>query len=272
MSLLDGRPLAAEIRAAATGAAASLSPVLATVLATDDPGAAWYAGSIAKAAEATGIELRQSRLAAHDAAGVLATLDELSADPDVHGIICLTPLPPGLTLAEAGEHVAPAKDVDGASPASLGRLAAGLPAFAPATSQAVIELLRHSGTQLEGADAVVVGRSIVVGKPLALLLLAENATVTVCHTRTRDLEGVTSRAGIVVAAAGRAHLLGAAHVRRGAVVIDVGTNEGPEGSMIGDVDTAAVEPVASLVTPVPGGVGPVTTAVLLRNVVSAAAR
>jgi methylenetetrahydrofolate dehydrogenase (NADP+)/methenyltetrahydrofolate cyclohydrolase len=272
MSLLDGRPLAAEIRARATEAAASLSPVLATVLATDDPGAAWYAGSIAKAAEATGIELRQSRLAAHDAAGVLATLDELSADPDVHGIICLTPLPPGLTLAEAGEHIAPAKDVDGASPASLGRLAAGLPAFAPATSQAVIELLRHSGTQLEGADAVVVGRSIVVGKPLALLLLAENATVTVCHTRTRDLEEVTSRAGIVVAAAGRAHLLGAAYVRRGAVVIDVGTNEGPDGSMIGDVDTAAVEPVASLVTPVPGGVGPVTTAVLLRNVVSAAAR
>jgi methylenetetrahydrofolate dehydrogenase (NADP+)/methenyltetrahydrofolate cyclohydrolase len=272
MTLLDGRAPAAEIRAAAAEAAASLSPVLAVVVATDDPGAAWYAGSIAKAAEATGIELRQTRLAAHDAAGVLAILDALSADPDVHGIICLTPLPGGLTLAEAGERIAPAKDVDGASPVSLGRLAAGLPAFAPATAQAVIELLRHSGTPLEGADAVVVGRSIVVGKPLALLLLAENATVTVCHTRTRDLGEITRRADILVAAAGRAQLLGGAHVRPGAVVIDVGTNEAPDGSMVGDVDTTAVEPVASLVTPVPGGVGPVTTAVLLRNVVTAASR
>jgi methylenetetrahydrofolate dehydrogenase (NADP+)/methenyltetrahydrofolate cyclohydrolase len=271
MTLLDGRALAAEIRAAATDAAGPLSPVLAAVVATDDPGAAWYAGSIAKAAEATGIELRQTRLASHDASGVLATLDELSADPGVHGIICLTPLPAGLTLAEAGERIAPAKDVDGASPASLGRLAAGLSAFAPATAQAVMELLHHSGTPLEGADAVVVGRSIVVGKPLALLLLAENATVTICHTRTRDLEEVTRRAGILVAAAGRAHLLGAGHVRPGAVVIDVGTNEAADGSMVGDADTAAVEPVASLVTPVPGGVGPVTTAVLLRNVVTAAA-
>jgi methylenetetrahydrofolate dehydrogenase (NADP+)/methenyltetrahydrofolate cyclohydrolase len=271
MTLLDGRPLAAEIRAAAAEAAASLSPVLAAVVATADPGAAWYAGSIARSAEATGIELRETRLAAHDVAGVLATLDALSADAGVHGIICLTPLPGGLTLADAGERIAPAKDVDGASPASLGRLAAGLPAFAPATAQAVIELLRHSGTALEGADTVVVGRSIVVGKPLALLLLAENATVTVCHTRTRDLAEVTRRAGILVAAAGRTHLLGASHVRPGAVVIDVGTNEAPDGSMVGDVDTAAVEPVASLVTPVPGGVGPVTTAVLLRNVVTAAA-
>jgi methylenetetrahydrofolate dehydrogenase (NADP+)/methenyltetrahydrofolate cyclohydrolase len=272
MTLLDGRPVAAGIRAAAAERASTLSPVLAAVVATEDPGAAWYAGSIAKAAAATGIELRERRLAPDDGAGVLETLDELSDDPGVHGVICLTPLPGDLTLAEAGERIAPAKDVDGASPVSLGRLAAGLAAFAPATAQAVIELLRHSGTSLEGADAVVVGRSIVVGKPLALLLLAENATVTVCHTRTRDLAEVTRRAGIVVAAAGRAHLLGAAHVRHGAVVIDVGTNEAPDGGMVGDVDTAAVEPVASLVTPVPGGVGPVTTAVLLRNVVTAAAR
>jgi methylenetetrahydrofolate dehydrogenase (NADP+)/methenyltetrahydrofolate cyclohydrolase len=270
MTLLDGRPLAAEIRAAAAEEAASLSPVLATVAATDDPATAWYAGSLVKAGAATGIEVRESRLASHEEDGVLATLDALAADPDVDAIICLTPLPGELTLAVAGGRIPPAKDVDGASPLSLGRLAAGLPAFAPATAQAVIELLHHSGTALEGADAVVVGRSIVVGKPLALLLLAENATVTVCHTRTRDLAETTSRAGILVAAAGRAHLLGADYVRPGAVVIDVGTNEAPDGSMVGDVDTAAVEPVASLVTPVPGGVGPVTTAVLLRNVVAAA--
>jgi methylenetetrahydrofolate dehydrogenase (NADP+)/methenyltetrahydrofolate cyclohydrolase len=270
MTLLDGRPLAAEIRAAAADEAAALGPVLAAVVATEDPGAEWYLGSIAKAAAATGIELRESRLDPGDGGAVLTELDALSADPGVHAILCLTPLPAGLSLAEAGERIAPGKDVDGASPASLGRLAAGLPAFAPATAQAVIELLRHAGTELSGAEAVVVGRSTVVGKPLAILLLAENATVTVCHTRTRDLEAETRRADVLVAAAGRAHLIGSAHVKPGAVVIDVGTNETPDDGMTGDVDTGAVEPVAVLVTPVPGGVGPVTTAVLLRNVVAAA--
>jgi methylenetetrahydrofolate dehydrogenase (NADP+)/methenyltetrahydrofolate cyclohydrolase len=270
MTLLDGRPLAAEIRAAAGEEASLLEPVLAAVVATDDPATGWYAGSIAGAAAATGIELREVRLPPADVSGVLRRLDELSADPSVDGIICLTPLPGGLTLAEAGERIAAGKDVDGASPTSLGRLAAGLPAFAPATAQAVMELLRHAGTPLEGADAAVVGRSTVVGKPLALLLLAAHATVTVCHTRTRELEETTRRAGVLVAAAGRAELIGAAHVRPGAVVIDVGTNEAPDGGMVGDVDTAAVEPIAGLVTPVPGGVGPVTTAVLLRNVVTAA--
>ena len=269
MTLLDGRELAASIRAQAAEKAASLAPVLAAVVATEDPATAWYVGSIAKAAAATGIELRESRFGEYDRSGVLERLDALSADPSVDAIICLTPLPDGLTLAEAGERIAVAKDVDGASPTSLGRLAAGLPAFAPATAQAVMELLHHSGPTLEGTEAVVVGRSTVVGKPVALLLLAEHATVTVCHTRTRNLEEVTRRAGILVAAAGRAHLIGAGHVRPGAVVIDVGTNEAPDGSMIGDVDTAAVDPIA-VVTPVPGGVGPVTTAVLLRNVVAAA--
>ncbi len=270
MTLLDGRPLAAEIRAqAADGAAAGNAPVLAVVIATDDPGASWYLGSIAKAAAATGIELREERLQP-DGSEVLARLDALSADSTVDGILCLTPLPDGLTLAEAGERIAFGKDVDGASPVSLGRLASGLPAFSPATAQAVMELLHLAGPALAGADAVVVGRSNVVGKPLAMLLLAEHATVTICHTRTRDLAAETRRADILVAAAGRAHLLGAEHVRAGAIVIDVGTNEASDGSMVGDVDTAAVEPIAGAVTPVPGGVGPVTTAVLLRNVVSAA--
>jgi methylenetetrahydrofolate dehydrogenase (NADP+)/methenyltetrahydrofolate cyclohydrolase len=273
LSLLDGRPLSAAIRGEVAAAAAGLPspPVLAAVVATGDPGAAWYAGSIARAAGEAGIELRQEDVD-HTARAVRQRLKELSADNAVHAIICLTPLPDGLTLTEAGEHIAPSKDVDGASPASLGRLAAGLDAFAPATAQAVIELLHHSGTELEGAEAVVVGRSTVVGKPLALLLLAEQATVTVCHTRTSDLPSVTRRADVLVAAAGRARLIGAGHVSPGAVVIDVGTNEADGGSMVGDVDTAAVEPVASLVTPVPGGVGPVTTAVLLRNVVTAASR
>jgi methylenetetrahydrofolate dehydrogenase (NADP+)/methenyltetrahydrofolate cyclohydrolase len=269
MTLLDGRPLAAEIRAQAAGdAAAGRPPVLAAVMATDDPGAQWYLGSISKATTATGIVLREEREA--DAAGVLSRLDALSTEPSVDGIICLTPLPDGLTLAEAGERIAFAKDVDGASPVSLGRLASGLSAFAPATAQAVLELLHLAGPPLEGAEAVIVGRSNVVGKPLAMLLLAEHATVTICHTRTRDLAAETGRADILVAAAGSPHLIGAEHVRPAAVVIDVGTNEAADGTMVGDVDTAAVDAVASLVTPVPGGVGPVTTAVLLRNVVTAA--
>jgi len=271
MTLLDGRPLAASLREqVASDAAAGPAPVLAVVVATDDPATEWYLGSIAKAAAAAGIELREER--ASDAPGVLGRLDALSADGLVDGIICLTPLPTGLALAEAGLRIDPLKDVDGASPLSLGRLASGLPAFAPATAQAVIELLHFAEVPLTGAEAVVVGRSIVVGKPLAMLLLAEQATVTVCHTRTRDLTAETRRADVLVAAAGRAHLIGPEHVKPDAVVIDVGTNEGPDGTMVGDVDTAGVEPVAGLVTPVPGGVGPVTTAVLLRNVVSAARR
>ena len=271
MTLLGGRSLAGGIRApAAAAAAGGPTPVLAAVIATEDPATAGYLGSIAKAAAAAGIELREER--ADDGLGVLARLDALSANPAVHAIICLTPLPGGLTLSEAGERIASAKDVDGASPMSLGRLAAGLEAYAPATAQAVIELIRSSGTSLEGANAVVVGRSTVVGKPLAMLLLAEQATVTICHTRTRDLAAETRRAEVLVAAAGRAHLIGAEHVRPGAVVIDVGTNEASDGSMVGDVDTAAVEGVASAVTPVPGGVGPVTTAILLRNAVDAARR
>ncbi len=271
MTLLDGRPLAATIRQhVAEGAGAGRTPVLAAVIATTDPATEWYLGSIAKAAAAAGIELREERTS--DAAAVLERLDALSADGEVDGILCLTPLPDGLGLSEAGLRIDPMKDVDGANPLSFGRRAAGLPAFAPATAQAVIELLSFANVPLAGGDAVVVGRSTVVGKPLAMLLLAEQATVTICHTRTRDLAAETLRADVLVAAAGRAHLIGAEHVKPGAVVIDVGTNESDDGSMVGDVDTSAVEPIASLVTPVPGGVGPVTTALLLRNVVAAARR
>ncbi len=270
MTLLEGRALAAEIRAQAAEEAAAGAPVLAAVIATHDPATEWYLGAIAKATAAVGIELREQRLDGDGRDGVLRRLDALSADAEVDAVICLTPLPEGLTLAEAGERIAPGKDVDGANPTSLGRLAAGLPSFPPATAQAVMELLRSAGTPLAGAEAVIVGRSTVVGKPLALLLLAEHATVTVCHTRTRELAEVCRRGDILVAAAGRAHLLGAEHVKPGAIVIDVGTNESADGGIAGDVDTAAVEPVAARVTPVPGGVGPVTTAVLLRNVVSAA--
>lgn len=271
MTLIDGRAVAATIRAQVTEDVARLradgiTPTLAIVVPTDDEATAWYVRSIVRTAEKVGVAVRVV-----DERELLGPcLAELSADPTVHGVICQTPLPPGVVRDEVAVHIDPAKDVDGANPTSLGRLAAGLPAFAPATAQAVVELLHAHGTALAGADVVVVGRSTVVGKPAALLLLAENATVTVCHSRTKDLAVQTSRADVVVACVGRAHVLGAAHIRPGAVVIDVGTNPTTDGGLVGDVDTAVVEPIAEAITPVPGGVGPVTTALLLRNVVTAA--
>jgi methylenetetrahydrofolate dehydrogenase (NADP+) / methenyltetrahydrofolate cyclohydrolase len=274
MTLIDGRAIAKAILDTVTADVAALraagtTPTLAIVVPTDDEATAWYVRSIARTAAKAEIEVRQVDL--HDATEERLTeqLDALSADPGVHGVICQTPLPKGVTLDQVGQHIAVDKDVDGANPESLGRLAAGLPAFAPATAQAVVEILRRERVPLVGADVTVVGRSNVVGKPAALLLLAEHATVTVCHSRTRDLAAHTRRADILVAAVGRAHMLGVEHVKPGAVVIDVGTNPTEDGKLVGDVDTAAVQPTAA-VTPVPGGVGPVTTALLLRNTVAAA--
>ncbi|GII20922.1 bifunctional 5,10-methylenetetrahydrofolate dehydrogenase/5,10-methenyltetrahydrofolate cyclohydrolase [Planosporangium mesophilum] len=275
MTLIDGRAISKAILEGVTAGVAELraagtTPALAIVVPTDDEATAWYVRSIVRAAERVGIEARRIDLHGTTAVELVTELAALSADPAVHGIICQTPLPKGITLDQVGQHIAPAKDVDGANPESLGRLAAGLPAFAPATAQAVVEILQREQTPLEGADVVVVGRSNVVGKPAALLLLAENATVTICHSRTRDLAAHTRQGDVLVAAVGRARMLGAEHVKPGAVVIDVGTNPTPDGGLVGDVDTEAVEPVAGAITPVPGGVGPVTTALLLRNVVTAA--
>jgi methylenetetrahydrofolate dehydrogenase (NADP+) / methenyltetrahydrofolate cyclohydrolase len=276
VTLIDGRAIAAGIVEAVTADATALRaagtvPTLAIVVPTDDDATAWYVRSIVRTATKAGIEVRRIDLRNPGVEALTGELDALSADPAVHGVICQTPLPKGITLDEVGEHIAVGKDVDGANPESLGRLAAGLPAFAPATAQAVVDILRHEQVPLYGADVVVVGRSNVVGKPAALLLLAEHATVTICHSRTRDLAGHTRRGDVVVAAVGRTRMLGAEHVRPGATVIDVGTNPTEDGQLVGDVDTAAVEPIATI-TPVPGGVGPVTTALLLRNVVTAAAR
>jgi methylenetetrahydrofolate dehydrogenase (NADP+)/methenyltetrahydrofolate cyclohydrolase len=205
-------------------------------------------------------------------AEISAVLEELSADALVHGIVLQAPLPAGLSLPQTASAIDPAKDVDGSSPLSLGRLLAGLPAFAPATAQAVLELLDFHGVGVAGRRAVVVGRSVVVGKPVAQLLLARDATVTVCHSRTPDLAAVTREADVLVVAAGRPGLITAEHVRPGAVVIDVGTNTTADGSLTGDVDAASVGPVAGGLSPVPGGVGAVTTAQLLLNTVTAAAR
>jgi methylenetetrahydrofolate dehydrogenase (NADP+) / methenyltetrahydrofolate cyclohydrolase len=276
VTVLSGRELAAEIRAGTAGAAAVLAalghpPRLSVVTATDDEASAWYVRSIASAAAKAGIGCEVEDLGPRATAdGIAAQLSALSADPTVAGIILTTPLPGGARLAELAAAIDPAKDVDGANPVSLGRLMTGLPAFAPATAEAVLRLLDHHHVELEGRHAVVVGRSAVVGKPVAHLLLDRNATVTIAHSRTRDLTAITRQADVLVVAAGRAGLIGPDHVTPGATVIDVGTNATPDGGLAGDVDPKVAD-VAAL-SPVPGGVGPVTTAVLLRHVTDAASR
>jgi methylenetetrahydrofolate dehydrogenase (NADP+)/methenyltetrahydrofolate cyclohydrolase len=270
---LSGRDLAKEVRAAVAARAAELTragrqPRLAVVTANDDGGSAAYVRSISAAAAREGIACDVARTTT--AAGITATLTQLADDPEVHGIILQTPLPEGASLARLATLIPVQKDVDGASPESIGRLVAGLPAFAPATAEAVLALLDHYGVELRGRRAVVVGRSVVVGKPAAHLLLDRHATVTICHSRTANLADITRQADILVAAAGRAGLIGPWHVSPGMTVIDVGTNATPEGGLAGDVDPA-VAGVAAALTPVPGGVGPVTTALLLRHVVEAAA-
>ncbi|MFI6865408.1 bifunctional 5,10-methylenetetrahydrofolate dehydrogenase/5,10-methenyltetrahydrofolate cyclohydrolase [Nocardia sp. NPDC050406] len=273
---LTGKDLAAAINADTKQRAAALAehgaaPRLVLVVANDDPASIWYVKSLNRAAERNGITCDTVDLGVEaSAADIRAKLAELSEDASVDAIMLQTPLPKGVGLDDVSLAITAAKDVDGVSPLSLGLLATGLPGFPPATAEAVVELAKAHAVALSGKHVAVVGRSNVVGKPLAQLLLAENATVTVCHSRTTDLPSVTSAADIVVAAVGRAGLITAEHVREGAVVIDVGTNEGEDGNITGDVDSASVTGKAAALSPVPGGVGPVTTALLMRHVVQAA--
>ena len=274
---LPGAPAAAQLREEAAGLVAALASGgvtvrLAIVLATGDESAAWYARSLSRAAARLSIECDVTDLGDNAAASAIsAVLTSLSADTGVHGIILQTPLPPGIRAAELALAIDPAKDVDGASPVSLGRLSAGMPGFAPATAAAVIRLLDFYEVGLSGRRVAVVGRSAVVGKLLAQLLLARDATVTICHSRTRDLARVTAEADVLVAAAGHPGLITADHVRPGAVVVDVGTSPAADGGLTGDADAASVSTVAGALSPVPGGVGPVTTAQLLLSTASAAA-
>ncbi|BCK55369.1 bifunctional 5,10-methylenetetrahydrofolate dehydrogenase/5,10-methenyltetrahydrofolate cyclohydrolase [Nocardia wallacei] len=273
---LTGKELAAALNADTEQRAAALTergsaPRLVLVVANDDPASGWYVKSLQRAADRLGIACDTVDLGADATAeAIRAELTKLSGDPAVDAVMLQTPLPAGVALDDVSSAIAAGKDVDGVSPLSLGLLAAGLPTFPPATAEAVVELAAHHGIPLAGRHVAVVGRSNVVGKPLAQLLLAENATVTVCHSRTVDLPAVTAAADIVVAAVGRAGLITGEHVREGAVVIDVGTNEGPDGGIVGDVDAASVRGRAGALSPVPGGVGPVTTALLMRHVVRAA--
>ena len=271
---LSGRELAKTIRAgvaaeAAVLAAAGRQPRLVVVTANDDGGSAAYVRSITNAAAKEGIACDVARTTT--VSGIVATLAQLADDPEVHGIILQAPVPEGANLADLATAIPLAKDVDGASPESLGRLVAGLPAFAPATAEAVLTLLDHYEVGLRGRRAVVVGRSVVVGKPAAHLLLDRHATVTICHSRTVDLPAITRQTDILVAAAGRANLIGPGHVSPGTTVIDVGTNATLDGGLAGDVDAAVADVDAVSLTPVPGGIGPVTTALLLRHLVTAAA-
>jgi methylenetetrahydrofolate dehydrogenase (NADP+) / methenyltetrahydrofolate cyclohydrolase len=275
--VLDGRAIAGELAASLAERASALRgrgvvPVLATVGIGEDPAALSYDRVLRRGAGRVGVDFRGDPLPSGSGAERVAErLRGLSADPSVHGVMLHSPLPAGLDHAELAASIAPGKDVDGAGPASAARLLLGRPGFVPATAAAVLEILGRAGVPLEGARAVVVGRSLVVGKPAALLLLAANATVTVCHSRTRGLAGIAAEADVLVVAAGRPRLIGPEAVKPGATVVDVGTTS-TEGGMVGDVDFEAVARVAGAITPVPGGVGPVTTMSLLRQTLDAAER
>jgi methylenetetrahydrofolate dehydrogenase (NADP+) / methenyltetrahydrofolate cyclohydrolase len=281
--LIDGKAIAARVRAevaeevAAFTASHGHAPGLATVLVGEDPASAVYVGGKQRASEEVGIVPFDRRLPADaDAELVAEELDALSNDPAVSGILLQLPVPPHLNGPNLTAMIAPEKDVDGLTPINAGLLALGSPALRPCTPAGVMELLADTGVELEGAEAVIVGRSNLFGKPMGQLLLGANATVTTCHSRTRDLAAVCSRADILIAAIGRPRMIGAAHVKPGAVVIDVGINRlspeqaGNKSGLVGDVDHDAVAELASAITPVPGGVGPMTIAMLLRNTLQAA--
>lgn len=276
--LLAGAEASNAIREEAAGIVAELRsqgtvPTLAIVLATEDEATHWYTRSIVRAAEKVDIDCRLVELsAAASEEEVGAAVAELGMDPGVHGIILQTPLPPGVSAEAVAELIPAEKDIDGMTALNLGRLVAQRGGFAPATAEAVMRLLSWHGVELAGAHAVVLGRSTVVGRPVSQLLLAEDATVTVCHSKTREIEQVASQADVLVVAVGRPRFVTASFVRSGAVVIDVGTNAAEDGSLVGDVDEESVQGVAGALTPVPGGVGPVTTACLLLHAAEAARR
>jgi methylenetetrahydrofolate dehydrogenase (NADP+)/methenyltetrahydrofolate cyclohydrolase len=269
--ILDGKSLAAELRADVRRRIAALAqrgmrPGVAVVLVGDDPASRVYVRNKTRACEETGLYSRQIDLPAgvsQDA--LLAEIDKLNADPAIHGILVQLPLPPHVDAVRVQTAVSPAKDVDGFHIENLGALAAGRPRFVPCTPADILRLVRHAGVPVAGRHAVIVGRSNIVGKPLALLLLAEDATVTLCHSKTQGLENIARGADILVAAAGRAKLITGAMVKPGACLVDVGMNRLADGSLAGDVDFASAAEVAGWITPVPGGVGPMTIAMLLEN-------
>ena len=274
--IIDGKAIAAGVAAENALRAARLRdagtvPGLAVVIVGDDPASRVYVRNKALACEKAGVNSWVHAMPADTPQErLLGFLRELNADPTVHGILVQLPLPKPLDARAVIEAIDPAKDVDGFHYQNVGALVVGDPAFYPCTPWGVMKMLEHEGIAVEGMHAVVVGRSTIVGKPMALMLVNAGATVTVCHSRTRDLAAVTRQADLLVAAVGRARMIGGGMVKPGAIVVDVGINRDADGKLCGDVDHAAVARVASRITPVPGGVGPMTIAMLVANTVRGA--
>jgi methylenetetrahydrofolate dehydrogenase (NADP+)/methenyltetrahydrofolate cyclohydrolase len=275
-TLIDGKAVAAAVRAEAKSRAAALvargvRPGLAAVLAGADPASRVYVRNKVRACEETGLHSEVHEFPAPVAeSALLECVARLNADPRIHGILVQLPLPGGVDANRVLAAVSPAKDVDGFHAESLGALVRGERGFVPGTPAGVMRLLEHAGVPLAGRQAVVLGRSTIVGKPMALLLLQKDATVTICHSKTPDLAAVARSADVLVAAVGRPKLVTAAMVKPGACVIDVGINRGADGKLVGDVDFESVRQVAGWITPVPGGVGPMTVAMMISNAVRAA--
>lgn len=277
-SLIDGKKIAADYRAelairVARLRDAGILPNLAVVVVGDDPASHVYVRNKTFACEAIGMRSQTHKLAADTTqAQLIAFVRKLNEDESVHGILVQMPLPRPLDKHAVIEAIAPEKDVDGFHYLNVGKLAAGDPAFYPCTPWGIMKILGHEGIPVEGAHAVVVGRSNIVGRPMVMMLLNEGATVTVCHSKTKDLAALTRQGDILIVAVGRPRMITGDMVKPGAVVIDVGVNRLPDGTLAGDVDFDSAAKVASRITPVPGGVGPMTIAMLLANTVHAAER
>ncbi|HQQ88345.1 MAG TPA: bifunctional methylenetetrahydrofolate dehydrogenase/methenyltetrahydrofolate cyclohydrolase FolD [Smithellaceae bacterium] len=278
-NIIDGNKIAQEIRNEVRLKTLELRqqtgiiPGLAVILVGDDPASQVYVGRKSKACAEVGFLSREYKLPAEtEEKKLLKIIKKLNKDDQIHGILVQLPLPGHISTENIIAAIDPDKDVDGFHPYNVGGLMTGTPLFVPCTPRGIMELIARSGIDLKGKEAVVVGRSNIVGKPMAMLLLAQHATVTMCHSKTGDLPAVTRRADVLIAAVGKPHMIKADMVKEGAVVIDVGVNRLENGKLAGDVDFDNVAPKASFITPVPGGVGPMTIAMLMKNTLDAAVR
>lgn len=276
--VIVGTEVAADIRAALKEEVAQLKeqgihPGLAVILVGDDPASHSYVKGKEKGCEEVGIYSEVVRREASiTEEEVLALVRGYNENPNIHGILVQLPLPKHISEKAVIDTISPEKDVDGFTPINVGNMLIGNECFLPCTPHGVIELIKRSGQEIAGKHAVVIGRSNIVGKPVSMLLLQENATVTIAHSRTKDLATITKQADILVVAVGRAHMIGPEHVREGAIVIDVGVNRNEAGKLVGDVQFDEVKEIASYITPVPRGVGPMTITMLLKNTVESAKR
>ena len=270
--LIDGKLISTQVKDECKERVAKegLDVTLAVIQVGNDPASTVYVGNKKKACEYIGIKSLSYELSEETTEEeLLALVKKLNEDASVHGILVQLPLPKHIDEDKVIKTISPKKDVDGFHPQSVGALSIGQPGFVSCTPAGIIQLLKRSGVEMEGKECVIVGRSNIVGKPMALLMLRENATVTICHSRTQDLKEVTKRADILIVAIGKPKFITAEYVKEGAVVIDVGIHRNENNKLCGDVDFDSVEPIASAITPVPGGVGPMTIAMLMNNCVEA---